>query len=77
MDTEETKIKLSKLHKLEALILQKMPEWSRIISLYGSTTCDTNEELLVLDEFEEIDIIIRKLQQEYHDICSDLGLIDD
>jgi hypothetical protein len=77
MESKEYQIKISRLHELEKLILQKMPEWTKANDYYLSTEDDSQEEEKAFDEFNEIDIEVRNLQWEYHDICSELGLIED
>jgi hypothetical protein len=69
--------KIARLHELETIILQKMPDWESANNYYESTENDSKEEEDALDKFDEIDIEICRLQTEYHDICSELGLIDD
>jgi hypothetical protein len=74
---EEQQLKLTRLHELETIILQRMPEWAKLEKLYMDAEDDSEEEDMAWNEFDEIDIEVRDLQQEYHSICSELGLVED
>jgi len=77
MNNKKVQSKIVRLHELETIILLKMPEWAEADDYYMSTEDDSEEERIASNKFDQIDIEIRGLQWEYHDICSELGLIED